>query len=134
MLADTTKRPWFPGPLCCESLLLVFAAIQAKTSQRDAIDSAVDRAFGFLVVLPVALQVLHMQERRQVRLFLRADVYGRVTQDELPLDEHQALRPVSPYAASKVAADALALADKIGEASEARRAREGLEELEMVAG
>ncbi len=37
-----------------------------------------------------------------------ADVYGRVTQDELPLDESQPLRPVSPYAASKVAADALA--------------------------
>ncbi len=37
-----------------------------------------------------------------------ADVYGRVTQDELPLDEEQPLRPVSPYAASKVAADALA--------------------------
>jgi glutamate dehydrogenase len=28
-------------------------------------------------LLPVAVQVLHMQERRQVRLFLRADVYGR---------------------------------------------------------
>jgi GDP-4-dehydro-6-deoxy-D-mannose reductase len=37
-----------------------------------------------------------------------ADVYGRVTESELPLDEHQPLRPVSPYAASKVAADALA--------------------------
>ena len=37
-----------------------------------------------------------------------ADVYGRVTEDELPLDEDQPLRPVSPYAASKVAADALA--------------------------
>jgi GDP-4-dehydro-6-deoxy-D-mannose reductase len=37
-----------------------------------------------------------------------ADVYGRVTQDELPLREEQPLRPVSPYAASKVAADALA--------------------------
>lgn len=37
-----------------------------------------------------------------------ADVYGRVTQDELPLDEDQPLRPVSPYAASKVAADAIA--------------------------
>ena len=33
-----------------------------------------------------------------------ADVYGRVTEDELPLDESQPLRPVSPYAASKVAA------------------------------
>jgi GDP-4-dehydro-6-deoxy-D-mannose reductase len=37
-----------------------------------------------------------------------ADVYGRVTQDELPIREDQPLRPVSPYAASKVAADALA--------------------------
>jgi GDP-4-dehydro-6-deoxy-D-mannose reductase len=37
-----------------------------------------------------------------------ADVYGRVTSDELPLGEDRPLRPVSPYAASKVAADALA--------------------------
>jgi GDP-4-dehydro-6-deoxy-D-mannose reductase len=37
-----------------------------------------------------------------------ADVYGRVTEAELPLAEDQPLRPVSPYAASKVAADALA--------------------------
>jgi GDP-4-dehydro-6-deoxy-D-mannose reductase len=37
-----------------------------------------------------------------------ADVYGRVSADELPLTENQPLRPVSPYAASKVAADALA--------------------------
>lgn len=37
-----------------------------------------------------------------------ADVYGRVTEDELPIGEDQPLRPVSPYAASKVAADALA--------------------------
>ncbi len=37
-----------------------------------------------------------------------ADVYGRVTEDELPINERQPLRPVSPYAASKVAADALA--------------------------
>ncbi len=37
-----------------------------------------------------------------------ADVYGVVTEAELPLDEHAALRPTSPYAASKLAADALA--------------------------
>jgi GDP-4-dehydro-6-deoxy-D-mannose reductase len=37
-----------------------------------------------------------------------ADVYGLVTEAELPLDEDQPLRPVSPYAASKVAADAVA--------------------------
>jgi GDP-4-dehydro-6-deoxy-D-mannose reductase len=37
-----------------------------------------------------------------------ADVYGVVTQAELPLDEDAPVRPTSPYAASKVAADALA--------------------------
>lgn len=37
-----------------------------------------------------------------------ADVYGVVTEAELPLDEGAPLRPTSPYAASKLAADALA--------------------------
>lgn len=37
-----------------------------------------------------------------------ADVYGVVDEDELPLTELSPLRPTSPYAASKVAADALA--------------------------
>jgi GDP-4-dehydro-6-deoxy-D-mannose reductase len=37
-----------------------------------------------------------------------ADVYGKVTPEELPLTERSALRPVSPYAASKVAADTVA--------------------------
>lgn len=37
-----------------------------------------------------------------------ADVYGVVTEQELPLTEASPIRPTSPYAASKVAADALA--------------------------
>lgn len=37
-----------------------------------------------------------------------ADVYGVVAEEELPLTERSPLRPTSPYAASKVAADALA--------------------------
>ena len=37
-----------------------------------------------------------------------ADVYGAVSEAELPLTEDSPLRPASPYAASKVAADALA--------------------------
>jgi GDP-4-dehydro-6-deoxy-D-mannose reductase len=43
-----------------------------------------------------------------------ADVYGRVTEDELPLTEDAPLRPVSPYAASKVAADFLGLQAHLG--------------------
>jgi len=37
-----------------------------------------------------------------------ADVYGLVSEADLPLTESSPLRPTSPYAASKVAADALA--------------------------
>jgi GDP-4-dehydro-6-deoxy-D-mannose reductase len=37
-----------------------------------------------------------------------ADVYGVVTEAELPLTETSPVRPTSPYAASKLAADALA--------------------------
>lgn len=37
-----------------------------------------------------------------------ADVYGKVTPADLPLREDQPLRPVSPYAASKAAADYVA--------------------------
>jgi GDP-4-dehydro-6-deoxy-D-mannose reductase len=57
------------------------------------------------------LNVLEAARRAGVERVLAvasADVYGVVTEAELPLDEHAPLRPTSPYAASKVAADALA--------------------------
>jgi GDP-4-dehydro-6-deoxy-D-mannose reductase len=37
-----------------------------------------------------------------------ADVYGKVTEADLPLHEGSPVRPVTPYAASKVAAEAIA--------------------------
>ena len=43
-----------------------------------------------------------------------ADVYGRVSSAELPITEDHRLQPVSPYAASKVAADFLALQASVG--------------------
>ncbi|MBI2710391.1 MAG: GDP-mannose 4,6-dehydratase [Actinobacteria bacterium] len=43
-----------------------------------------------------------------------ADVYGRVDETELPLTESSPLRPVSPYAVSKVAADYLGLQAWLG--------------------
>jgi GDP-4-dehydro-6-deoxy-D-mannose reductase len=52
-----------------------------------------------------------------------ADIYGKVTPDELPLTEAAPIRPVSPYAASKVAADQLALQAWLGYGMEAIRVR-----------
>jgi GDP-4-dehydro-6-deoxy-D-mannose reductase len=43
-----------------------------------------------------------------------ADVYGIVSEHELPIDESAPLRPVSPYSASKVAADYLGLQAWLG--------------------
>jgi GDP-4-dehydro-6-deoxy-D-mannose reductase len=52
-----------------------------------------------------------------------ADIYGVVTPADLPLDELSPLRPTSPYAASKVAADALALQAFLGHGLEVVRVR-----------
>jgi GDP-4-dehydro-6-deoxy-D-mannose reductase len=55
-------------------------------------------------------------EHRVDRVLLvgSADVYGPVTEDELPLTEEAPLRPASPYAASKAAADLLGLQAWLG--------------------
>lgn len=52
-----------------------------------------------------------------------ADVYGKVTPDELPLTEQSELRPTSPYAASKIAADFLGLQAMLGYGLEVIRVR-----------
>jgi GDP-4-dehydro-6-deoxy-D-mannose reductase len=43
-----------------------------------------------------------------------ADVYGKVRPDDLPISEDVPMRPVSPYAASKAAADHVALQAHLG--------------------
>jgi GDP-4-dehydro-6-deoxy-D-mannose reductase len=43
-----------------------------------------------------------------------ADVYGIVTEGELPIDERAPFRPVTPYAASKASADLIALQAWLG--------------------
>ena len=52
-----------------------------------------------------------------------ADVYGQVTPEQLPITEDHPLAPVTPYAASKVAADYLALQAWLGHGLEVIRAR-----------
>ncbi|MGI8757413.1 MAG: GDP-mannose 4,6-dehydratase [Acidimicrobiales bacterium] len=52
-----------------------------------------------------------------------ADVYGKVEPSELPLTEESPLRPASPYAASKVAADYLGLQAWLGRGLPVMRVR-----------
>ncbi len=52
-----------------------------------------------------------------------ADVYGKVTAEDLPITEDLPLRPVSPYAASKCAADHVALQAFLGYDQRVIRAR-----------
>ena len=52
-----------------------------------------------------------------------ADVYGAVAAEDLPVAEKTPMRPVSPYAASKAAADILALQAYLGHDQDVVRAR-----------
>jgi GDP-4-dehydro-6-deoxy-D-mannose reductase len=68
-------------------------------------------ALGTLHVLEAARQA---GDGMRVLVISSSEVYGRVTPDELPLEEDAPVRPVSPYAASKAAAEVLALQAFLG--------------------
>jgi GDP-4-dehydro-6-deoxy-D-mannose reductase len=60
---------------------------------------------------------------RRVLAVTSADIYGPVTDADLPLTEDQAVRPVSPYGASKAAADIMCLTAGLAHGLEVVRAR-----------
>ncbi len=76
-----------------------------------------------------ATATLHLLEAarahgvRRVLVVSSADVYGTVTEDELPLDEDSPVRPTSPYAASKLAAEQVARQAWLGHGLETIRVR-----------
>lgn len=76
-------------------------------------------ANGTLHVLVAAREV----GARRVLVVSSADVYGKVEPHELPLTEESPLRPTSPYAASKVAADHLGQQAWLGHGLEVLRVR-----------
>ena len=67
-------------------------------------------AEGSLNVLDAAREA----RAERVLAVISADVYGNVTAADLPIEESSPLRPVTPYGASKAAADALALQAHLG--------------------
>jgi GDP-4-dehydro-6-deoxy-D-mannose reductase len=88
-------------------------------SWRDPAAALRLNAFGTLSVL----EACRAAGVERVVCVASADVYGLVTEDELPLDEDADIRPTSPYAASKVAADALAQQAHLGHGQAVLRVR-----------
>lgn len=69
------------------------------------------------------LEAARTHDVRRVLLVSSADVYGTVIEDELPLDEASPVRPTSPYASSKLAAEQVALQAWLGHGVETIRVR-----------
>ncbi len=66
---------------------------------------------------------LACRDRPRVLLVSSSEVYGRVSPSDLPLGEDRPFAPVSPYAASKAAAEMIGLQAWLGSGLEVVRAR-----------
>jgi GDP-4-dehydro-6-deoxy-D-mannose reductase len=89
------------------------------SSWRNPLSAFRANAEGTLNVLEAA----HAHGAERVLVVSSADVYGIVGEADLPITEDHPLRPVSPYAASKVAADFLAVQAHLGRGLDTVRAR-----------
>lgn len=94
-------------------------AANVAQSWRDPVGTWEANATATLYLLEAARTL----DVRRVLLVSSAEVYGTVTEDELPLDEDSPVRPASPYAASKLAAEQLARQAWIGHGLETVRVR-----------
>lgn len=89
-------------------------------SWKDPAGTFAVNATGTLHVLDAALSC---DTTPTVVLISSSEVYGTVTPDELPLTESSPLRPVTPYASSKIAAEFLGLQAYLGTKVPVIRAR-----------
>lgn len=94
-------------------------AADVGASWRDPIGTWEANATATLYLLEAARSL----GVRRVLVVSSADVYGVVREDELPLDETSPLRPTSPYAASKLAAEQIARQAWLGHGLETIRVR-----------
>lgn len=95
------------------------AQSHVPTSWRDPIGTMRTNAEGTQNVLDGSYEA----GVSRVLVVSSAEVYGSLSPEMLPIDEHAPLRPVTPYAASKVAADAIALQGHLGRGQDVVRLR-----------
>jgi GDP-4-dehydro-6-deoxy-D-mannose reductase len=120
-----------PDVLNARDVTQLFEDVQADVVYHLAGDADVGGSWDhpestFTINAVGTMHVLMAARRARVGRVLcvsSADVYGRVTEADLPLTEDAPLAPVSPYAASKVAADALAQQAFLGHGLEVIRVR-----------
>ena len=96
------------------------AQASVGASWKDQSATYAVNTFGTLNVLEAALAC---DRPPRVLLISSSEVYGRVTPDELPIREDHPFAPVSPYAASKAAAELVGLQAWLGRGLEVVRAR-----------
>lgn len=95
------------------------AQSHVPTSWSDPIDTLRTNVEGTQNVLDAAADA----GVSRVLVVSSAEVYGSVTPEMLPIDEETPLRPLTPYAASKVASDAIALQSFLGRGQDVIRLR-----------
>lgn len=119
---DITDRERFAAHLATERPDVVYhLAAQADVggSWADPVPTLRVNIEGTLNVLDAAVAA----EVGRVLAVTSADIYGPVEESDLPLTENQPVRPVSPYAASKAAADIMCVAAGLAHGLEVVRAR-----------
>ncbi len=117
----TDRDTLFASTVACSPDVVYHLAAQADVggSWSDPIGTLRVNVEGTRNVLDAAREA----GARRVLAVTSADVYGIVDEADLPLDEETPIRPVSPYAASKAAADILCLQATLGHGLDVVRAR-----------
>ncbi len=105
-VADVTEMTSVVGDVRPEAIYHLAAISHVGESWNDPSKVLTVNVLGTAAVLAAARQ---LGTDCRVLVVSSAEVYGAVTPAELPLHEGSPTRPASPYAASKLAAEAVAL-------------------------
>ncbi|HLI23733.1 MAG TPA: GDP-mannose 4,6-dehydratase [Acidimicrobiales bacterium] len=104
----------------CEGIVHLAAQASVAASWRDPSATLAVNVVGTAHVLEGALAC---QPRPRVVVVSSAEVYGHLEEADLPVGEHHAFAPASPYAASKAAAELVGVQAFLGGGLEVVRAR-----------